>query len=64
MLGANGGQKAALDAPKFELQMFVSSFVSVGNRTGGSLQKQPVFLTTEISLQPPKIIYLIMCLFV
>lgn len=31
VLGANGGQKAALDPQKFELQMFVSSFVSAGN---------------------------------
>lgn len=52
--GASGGQKRELDSLEpelLDLQTNGSCHVGVGNLNPGSLQEQPVLLTTEAFLQ-------------
>jgi len=41
-----------LDPLELELQIVVSCHVGAGNLSPGTVEEQPVFLTTEPSLQP------------
>lgn len=54
--GAPGGQKRVLDPLKLEIQTAVSCCVYAKNGTG-PLEKQPLLLTTWLSLQSQIILF-------
>jgi hypothetical protein len=56
---AHGGQKRASDPLKLELQIIVSGRCWETNL--GPLEEQQVFLTTELFLQPPSVIFNMFC---